>query len=102
MNVQLSNIVPVSEARIRLNEMVNLTAPNRPYVILKSGKPKAVLVDVTEYEELMKIKASKQLGLFTNKARQDFTKYLKRRGIDLTKLTDQQAEKILVEEYLVE
>ena len=102
MNVQLQNIVPVSEARVRLNEMVNQTAPNRPYVILKSGKPRAVLVDVNEYDELMKMKATTELGLFTKKARQDFASYLKKRGIDLTKLSDEKAEELLLEQYLVE
>ncbi|OGV95615.1 hypothetical protein A2W24_06995 [Microgenomates group bacterium RBG_16_45_19] len=100
MNIQLQNIVPVSEARIKLNEMVNQTKPNNPYIISKSGKPKVVLIDVGEYDELLKLKAKQELAALTIQARKDFTDFLQARGLNLNKLTDDEAEAILVNEYL--
>lgn len=100
MNIQLQNIVPVSEARVKLNEMVNQTRPNNPYIISKSGKPRVVMVDISEYDQLMKIKAREELGVMTKTARNEYAKYLKNRGIDLNKLSDKQAEKILLNEFL--
>jgi prevent-host-death family protein len=101
MMIDSNNIVPVSEARIRLNDMVNTTLPSKPYFISKAGKPKAVLVNVADYEEFLKLKAASELMRLTNKARGSFKKYLKQRNIDPDSLSDSEAEEILFNEYLV-
>ncbi len=53
--------VPASEARIHLGEMLRRVRKGEHIVIEKGGLPAAALIDVSEYEELMRLKRSGRL-----------------------------------------
>lgn len=52
MNIQSSNIIPITEARSSLGDLAERVKGNQYIVLTKSGSPKAALVDIAYLEQL--------------------------------------------------
>lgn len=46
-------LVPISEARARLNDLITKSLPEREVMLLRHGRPVAVLIAPARYEELL-------------------------------------------------
>jgi antitoxin StbD len=53
MSDHFDNLVPVTEAKARLPELVRLAGENRATVLLRHGRPAALLLGVAAYEALL-------------------------------------------------
>ena len=54
MNIQNSKIIPVSEARAKLSNLLDQTKNNQYFLLTRGGKVKAALVDINYLEKLQK------------------------------------------------
>lgn len=74
----LENILPVSEFRTKLPQILKLVGNlHQRFTITQRGKPKAVVIDIEEYEgwlETLEIIADKELRKGLSKAEKDVKK----------------------------
>lgn len=54
MNIQNSKIIPVSEARAKLSNLLDQAKNNQYFLLTRGGKVKAALVDINYLEKLQK------------------------------------------------
>ncbi|KKR32062.1 MAG: hypothetical protein UT63_C0053G0013 [Candidatus Gottesmanbacteria bacterium GW2011_GWC2_39_8] len=91
------NIIPITEARGRLDDLVEEAKGDNFFVISRQGKAEAAVVDVEyllELEERLRLDEMRRLNL---EMREGFRDYLRKKGYDPDKMTDKEAEKILLD-----
>ena len=54
MNIQNTNIIPVSQARAKLGDLLDQTKNDQYFLLTRGGKVKAALVDIDYLEKLQK------------------------------------------------
>ena len=94
LNVALDRIVPLTEVRARLSEIVEQTKGDRFWVLTRRGRPRVALVDVEYLDQLMQRAWFNDLA---SRSQTAFDKYLRQRGLDPATVTEEQAEDILQE-----
>lgn len=52
MSLSNTKIIPISEARAKLSDLVNTASGNNYYLLTRGGKPEAALVDVKYLQKL--------------------------------------------------
>lgn len=101
-NITLDKVVSFTEARNNLSTLVD-TLPKEGYlVVTKRLKPALVLVGPEYFEESeaarRQIEREERFDRVLKPLREGFSKYLKRRGLDPKKLSDERVMKIIEED----
>lgn len=60
MMIDTRNMVPMTDANQNFSKVVRLVDENGMAVILKNNKPRYLVVDFTEYEEMQTMRAQRQ------------------------------------------
>jgi prevent-host-death family protein len=102
MRVDTNNIIPITEAKSKLNSIVNNTSDNNFYVLSKQGKPSVAVINIDYLDTLMKQDALQKIRQFSKNAKRAFSQFLELKGINPKKLTDEEAKKLLFDEFLTD
>lgn len=89
------NIIPITEARARLDDMVEEAKGDNFFVISRQGKAKAAVIDVDYLLEMQKKLELEEMKEINIRMQESFRKYLRKKGYNPDKMTDKEAEKIL-------
>ncbi|MDI6815836.1 MAG: type II toxin-antitoxin system Phd/YefM family antitoxin [Actinomycetota bacterium] len=95
----MSKIIGVTEARSKLGEIVSdVSKKKESYILTRGSKPQAAIIPYDEYlaiEEREKQLWDERFELAINKSRTLFNEWLRSRGYDPEKLTEEEAERII-------
>jgi prevent-host-death family protein len=95
LQIKPKNIIPITEARGKLDNLINEAKGSNFFVISRQGKPKAALIDleyIMELEKKLDFTTWKQLR---EEMQSDFKKYLTNKGYDPKKMTEEEVYKII-------
>ena len=95
MNISLQKIIPFSQARSTLSDLVDRVNREQFFVISKQNKQKAVLVDIDYFQNLQKELEKERLTQIEQTLRTKFRTYNKGK-----KMTEEKAYKLLTGETL--
>ena len=85
LNVSVENIVPITQVRFKISQMVERVRKGEDYLVLtKLGQPSAALVDVNFLGELIRYR---RIGSMLEEARENFRGYLLKKGLSPKKIT---------------
>ena len=95
----MEKIIGITEARTNIKNLVDkVSEQNETYIIARDSKPKAVIISYDEYirnrtmiEESRKLRFEKVL----KETRNQFAQWLKKRGYDIEKLSEEEIERII-------
>ncbi|MDI6892333.1 MAG: type II toxin-antitoxin system Phd/YefM family antitoxin [Actinomycetota bacterium] len=95
----MSKIIGVTEARSKLRKILDdISKEREPYVLTRGSKPEAVIIPYEEYlaiEERAKKLWNERFELALKKSRALFNEWLRKRGYDPEKLTEEEVERII-------
>lgn len=95
LQIKPQNIIPITDARSKLDDLVTDAVGNNFFVISRQGKAKAALIDVEYILNLQKKLDQMEMEQLQSEMQQSFKKYLKKKGVNPDTLTDKEAEKFL-------
>jgi len=95
LTVTFDQIIPFSQARANLADLINKVKDQFFLVITKRQKPKVALVDTNYLASLIAKKEADEMVSLADDLETGFKEYLISKGLKPEKLTDAQAEKIL-------
>jgi prevent-host-death family protein len=98
LKVSIDHIIPLTEARARLSELIEKTTGDQFWVLTKGGKPRVAVVDVNYLDRLVRRAWFSDLSARSQAA---FDDYLRRRGLDPETVSEAEVEAILRAEYPV-
>jgi prevent-host-death family protein len=98
----MEKIIGITEARTNMKNLVDrVSEQNEIYVIARNSKPQAVIISYEEYiKNIAMLEESKKLRFekVLEETREQFTQWLKKRGYDIEKLSDEEIERIIASE----
>jgi prevent-host-death family protein len=94
LNISLDRIIPVTEARARLREIIEQTRDDQFWVLTWRGRPRVALVDVEYLDQLTR---RAQIDDLTSRSQTAFDEYLRQRGLDPMTATEEEIESFLKE-----
>jgi prevent-host-death family protein len=92
LNIALERVIPLTEARARLSEIVEQTSGDQFWVLTRRGRPRVAVVDVEYLDQLIRQAWFNDLA---SRSQTVFDEYLRRRGLDPAMVTEEEVEKIL-------
>jgi|GEM_PF-1576050 len=92
LNVALDRIVPLTEVRARLSEIVEQTKDDQFWVLTRHGRPQVAIVDVEYLDRLIRRAWFNDLA---SRSQAAFDEYLQRRGRDPATVTEEEVEALL-------
>ena len=95
LQINPQNIIPITEARAKLDDLVSGAQGNNFYVISRQGKAKAAIIDVEYLMDLQRKLDFAEMRELHKQLQQGFREYLIKKGYNPDKMTDEEAEKIL-------
>lgn len=104
MDITLQKIIPFTQARNRLSDLVNRVRKEQFFIISKQNRQKAVLVDIDYFQSLQKELEQERLAQIEETLRSKFQKYTRKISIKGRssfgrkrgkKLTEEEAYRIL-------
>ncbi|MEK7513873.1 MAG: type II toxin-antitoxin system prevent-host-death family antitoxin [Patescibacteria group bacterium] len=95
LTVSLDQIIPFSQARANLADLLDKVKGKYFLVVTKRQQPKVALVDTDYLATLITKKESEEMRFLAENLQTDFKTYLNKKGLKANRLTDAQAEKIL-------
>jgi len=98
LKVSIDHIIPLTEARARLSELVEKATGDQFWVLTKRGKPRVAVVDVNYLDQLVRRAWFNELSARSQAA---FDDYLRRRGLDPETVSEAEVEAILRAEHPV-
>jgi prevent-host-death family protein len=93
LKVALDRIIPLTEARARLGEIVEQTSGDQFWVLTRRGRPRVAVVDVEYLDRLIRRAWFDDL---ISRSQTAFDEYLRRRGLDPATVTEEKIEEILL------
>lgn len=90
MNISLDKIIPFTEARNTLSDLVDRVRKDQFFVISKQNRQKAVLVDIDYFQSLQKELEKERLTQIENILQRKFAQYTKKSQKDKS-LTEEKA-----------
>ena len=96
LKVSIDHVIPLTEARARLSELIEKTTGDQFWVLTKGGKPRVAVVDVNYLDRLVRRAWFNDLSARSQAA---FDDYLRRRGLDPETVSEAEVEAILEAEY---
>lgn len=95
LQIQPKNIIPITDARAKLDDLVTDARGNNFFVISRKGKAEAAIIDVDYIMELEKKLDFAEMRRLHNEMQESFRKYLIKQGKNPDTMSDEEAEKIL-------
>jgi len=92
LKVSLDRIIPLTEARARLSEIVEQTRDEQFWVLTRRGRPRVAIVDVEYLDRLVRRAWFNDLA---SRSQTAFDEYLQRRGIDPATVAEGEIEALL-------
>jgi prevent-host-death family protein len=92
LKISIDRVIPLTEARARLSELVEKTFGDQYWVMTKGGKPRVALVDVEYLDQLVRRAWFNDLSV---RSQASFDDYLRVRGYDPGDIREDEAETIL-------
>jgi prevent-host-death family protein len=92
LNVSLDRIIPITEARARLREIVEQTRNDQFWVLTWRGRPRVALVDVEYLDQLTR---RAQFDDLASRSQAAFDEYLRQRGLDPMTVTEEEIGSLL-------
>lgn len=92
VKVDLDRMVPLTEARSRLSEIVDKTAGDQFWVLTRRGRPTVAMVDIEYLNQLIRRAWFDDL---TSRSQRAFANYLRERGMDPDSVTEEELQEIL-------
>lgn len=92
LQVALNRVIPLTEARARMSEIVERTTGDQFWVLTRHGRPRVAVVDVEYLDQLMQRAWFNDLA---SRSQTAFDEYLWRRGLDSAMVTEEEVEAIL-------
>lgn len=89
------NIIPITEARGKLDDLVREAKGENFFVISQQGKTKAAVIDVEYLLDLQKKVDMAEMDKAHEAMQEGFRQYLRKKGFNPDKMSDKEAEKIL-------
>ena len=96
LKISIDHVIPLTEARARLSELIEKTSGDQFWVLTKGGKPRVAVVDVNYLDQLMRRAWFNDLSARSQAA---FDDYLRRRGLDPETVSEAEVEAILRAEH---
>jgi len=97
--VSLQKILPFTEARNNLSQLVERVAEEQYFIVSKQNRPKAVLVDLDYFLALQGEAEKKRMGELEAILKEKFAQYLKK-TTKKKKITEKEAYRLLTGEDL--
>lgn len=95
LQVDVKNIIPLTEARAKLSSLVKEVSGGKFFVITKLGKPTVAMVDVDYLSELKRKAAITRIEVIEKELAEGFREYLIQKGYNPDKLSDEEAYELL-------
>jgi prevent-host-death family protein len=92
LKVALDRVIPLTEARARLSEIVEQTSGDQFWILTRRGRPRVAVVDVEYLDRLMRRAWFNDLA---SRSQSAFDEYLQRRGLDPATVTEEEVEALL-------
>jgi len=92
LKVAVDRILPLTEARARLSEIVEQAVGEQFWIVTKGGKPKVAVVDVQYLDQLVR---RAWFDALASKTQDTFRRYLIAQGLDPDTLSEEEMEAIL-------
>jgi prevent-host-death family protein len=92
LKVTLDRVIPLTEARARLSEIVEQTSGDQFWVLTRRGRPRVAVVDVEYLDRLMRRAWFNDLA---SRSQSAFDEYLQRRGLDPATVTEEEVKALL-------
>jgi len=74
MDLQLTNIIPITKARSRLSNLVSMAISDKYFILTKGGNPSVALVDIDYLRNLEKTVKSLFQKTFINPSLEKYTR----------------------------
>jgi putative PIN family toxin of toxin-antitoxin system len=87
LNIALDRVIPLTEARARLSEIVEQTSGDQFWVLTRRGRPRVAVVDVEYLDQLIRQAWFNDLA---SRSQTVFDEYLRRRGLDPAMVTEEE------------
>jgi len=95
----MEKIIGITEARTNIKNLVDkVSEQNETFIISRDNKPRAVIISYNEYVRNMKIIEENRKLRFDKtleEARDQFSRWLKKRGYDIEELSEEEVERII-------
>lgn len=95
LTISLDQLVPFSQARANLADLIDRVKGQYFLVVTKRQQPKVALVDTDYLAALITKVETEEMKFLTENLQTGFVDYLKNKRLSPNKLTDANAEKIL-------
>lgn len=95
LQIQPKNIIPITDARAKLDDLVTDARGSNFFVISRKGKAAAALIDVNYIMELEKKLDFAEMRRINEDMHEAFRKYLRKKGLNPDTMSDKDAEKEL-------
>lgn len=92
LQIQPKNIIPITDARAKLDDLVTEARGNNFFVISRKGKAEAAIVDVNYLMELEKKLDFAEMRRINEDMQEGFRKYLRKKGMNPDTMTDEDAQ----------
>jgi len=92
LKVALDRMIPLTEARARLSEIIEKTSGDQFWVLTRRGRPRVAVVDVEYLDQLIRRAWFNDLASRSHAA---FERYLRARGLDPATVTEEEVEELL-------
>ena len=92
IKVALDRIVPLTEARSRLSEIIDKTTGEEFWVLTRRGKPEVAMIDIDYLDRLIRRARFDEL---TARSHDAFEQYLKAQGVDPESASEDEINEIL-------
>lgn len=95
LQIQPKNIIPITDARAKLDDLVTDARGSNFFVISRKGKAEAAIIDVNYIMELEKKLDFAEMRRLHQEMQESFRTYLIKQGKNPDTMSDEEAEKIL-------
>jgi prevent-host-death family protein len=92
LNVALDRVIPLTEARARMSEIVEQTTGDQFWVLTRHGRPRVAVVDVEYLDQLVRRAWFNDLA---SRSQTALDEHLRRRGLDPATVMEKEVEEIL-------
>jgi len=92
IKVDLDRMVPLTEARSRLSEIVDKTAGDQFWVLTRRGRPTVAMVDIEYLDQLIRRAWFEDLA---SRSQEAFANYLRERGMEPGSVTEEEGQEVL-------
>lgn len=95
LQIKPQNIVPITDARAKLDDLVTQATGNNFFVISRKGKAEAAIIDVAYLMELQKELDFAEMRRINEEMQESFRAYLRKRGLNPDTMSEKDAQKEL-------